>query len=353
MKKTIALIMGGQSEEHDISLISAKNIYLGIDQDRFQILPIGIAKSGEWYLITDISLFKSLDTYNGFDISKYGDLISLIRKKRQVFIINLESQEVVTSLDGVFPIVHGRNGEDGSLQGFFKILGLPCVGADVLGSAIAMDKDVTKRLLLATKELKVPPFCVISKGQRISYSEISKKLGEIIFIKPCRSGSSIGISRVLKEEEFYRSCDKAFKYDSKIILESFVEAREIEVSILGTKEPRASLPGEIIVSDTYYNYESKYFKNTPLTIPADVTEEEKKRLQNTAITVYKTLCIKGMARVDLFLKPNGEIFINEVNTLPGFTPISMYPKLWVASGLSYKDLITELIEESFNRDALF
>ncbi len=353
MKKTIALIMGGESAEHNISLISAKNIYLGANQDRFKIIPIGISKTGEWYLITNISLFKSLDTYDGFDISKHGDPISLIRKGSQIFVMRLETQGVVTALDGAFPIVHGHKGEDGNLQGFLETLGLPYVGADTLSSAIAMDKDVMKRLLSTTDGIRVPSFHVIQKGEETSYKEISQKLGETLFIKPCNSGSSIGINCVSNEEEFSKACTEAFRYDSKVILESFVKGREMEISILGTAKPRISLPGEIVVSGTYYDYESKYLKNTDLSIPAKVTEEEKTELQNAALKAYKSLCIKGMARVDLFLKSNGEVLVNEINTLPGFTPISMYPKLWVISGLSYKDLITELIDESLNRNSNF
>lgn len=341
--------MGGESAEHNISLVSAKNIYLEVNQNHFKIIPIGISKSGEWYLITNLSLFKSLDTYDGFDISKHGDPISLVRKDSQVFVI--KAQEVITALDGAFPIIHGYKGEDGNLQGFLETLGLPYVGADTLSSAIAMDKDIMKRLLFATHGITVPSFQVIQKGEKVSYKEISQKLGEVLFIKPCNSGSSIGINCASNEKDFLKACDEAFKYDSKIIFESFVKAREIEISILGTKNPRVSLPGEIDVSGTYYDYESKYLKNTPLIIPAQVTEEEKNELQKVALLAYKSLCIRGMARVDLFLKSNGEILVNEINTLPGFTPISMYPKLWSVSGLSYKDLITELINECLNRNS--
>ena len=253
-------------------------------------------------------------------------------------------------------MIHGTYGEDGCLQGFFELLDIPYVGANVIGSAIAMDKEITKRLLMLEK-IPVTKFIILKKEDKLA--ERKRKVNQAIkefhfplFIKPVCLGSSVGISKIFSKKEINKAIEEAFKYDNRIMIERFVRGREIECSVLGNSDPKASLPGEI-KSRSFYSYEAKYLNSeeAELLVPAPLSEKIIKKVQKLSIKVFKILKLQGMARIDFFLKPNGQLIVNEANTIPGFTQISMYPKLWQISGIKYSKLLNELIQlsiENFN-----
>jgi D-alanine-D-alanine ligase len=255
-------------------------------------------------------------------------------------------------VDVVFPILHGTFGEDGTVQGLLKLAGIPFVGAGVLGSAVGMDKDVMKRLL-RDAGIPIADFIVYIRSQhkKIDFAAVKSRLGMPVFVKPANLGSSVGVSKADGETDFGIAVGDAFKYDNKIIIEETIAGREIECSVLGNDEPIASLPGEVIAERGFYSYEAKYIDDTgaELRIPVDLPENTVKQIQTTAVKAYQALCCEGMARVDLFLKDDNEIVINEINTIPGFTNISMYPKLWEVSGIPYSELIDRLIQLAIDR----
>ncbi|RMD60394.1 D-alanine--D-alanine ligase, partial [Candidatus Parcubacteria bacterium] len=269
-------------------------------------------------------------------------------------LVNLRDGSSVGSVDVVFPVLHGTFGEDGTVQGLLKLAGVPFVGAGVLGSAVGMDKDVMKRLL---REANLPTarFRVLHRGEsrHISFQELAQELDTPLFIKPANLGSSVGIHKVASASQFRAAVEDAFRYDTKIIVEEFIPGREIECSILGNEEPIASLPGEIVPHHDFYSYEAKYLDEhgAELKIPAELPEPLVARVQELAVRTFKTLCCEGMARVDLFLTEDERLFVNELNTIPGFTRISMYPKLWEVSGVAYSELIDRLVQLALERHA--
>lgn len=255
----------------------------------------------------------------------------------------------------VFPVLHGPYGEDGSIQGLLKLANIPFVGSGVLGSAVGMDKDVMKRLL-RDAEIPIADFLSFTchNKKTINYKSIADKLGLPLFIKPANLGSSVGISKVNDENGFFMAIENAFQYDRKIIIEENITGREIECSVIGNDNPIASLPREIISNTEnheFYSYEAKYIDENEavLQIPAKLSQEKIEEVKELAILTYKVLCCEGMARVDFFMRQNGELIVNELNTIPGFTAVSMYPKLWEASGKSYTQIITYLIELALKR----
>ena len=269
---------------------------------------------------------------------------------------NAASANPLSQLDVIFPIAHGTLGEDGSLQGLLRMGNLPFVGCGVLGSALCMDKDVAKRLL-RDAGLPVAPFVTLTRAMRdtVDYAAVKATLGLPMFVKPANQGSSVGVSKVHDAAEFDRAIDVALRFDHKVIIEKAIVGREIECAVLGNDHPRASVCGEIVLNDAFYSYETKYISETGARVqaPADLPEDIHQQIRELAIQAFKVLECNGMARVDVFLTPEGDVVINELNTLPGFTNISMYPKLWEASGLSYKNLISILIElaiEKYQQD---
>ncbi|HEY4600922.1 MAG TPA: D-alanine--D-alanine ligase [Cerasibacillus sp.] len=353
MKKTsVGIIFGGKSAEHEVSLQSAKNIVDAIDEEKFDVVLIGIDKNGKWHVNNKQSYLKNADDPKHIELNESNQSVAIIPGSSDHQFIQTETAEVLQQLDVVFPIVHGTLGEDGSLQGMLRVANLPYVGPNVLSSAICMDKDIAKRLL-HDAGIKVAEGLVYTraKKQQIDYQTVVEQLGLPLFIKPANQGSSVGISKVATEEEFTTAIEFAFEYDHKIVIEEAIHGREIECSVLGNEDPIASVPGEILPKTAFYSYESKYIdeKGADLAIPADLTEAEVKKVQETAIHAYETLQCEGLARVDFFLTENGDLYVNEINTLPGFTKISMYPKLWEVSGISYTDLITKLIELAIKR----
>ncbi len=347
-KMNIAIIFGGKSAEHEVSINSARNIVKAIDKNKYDITLIGINRSGEWFSFDEQELLLKEKLFSQDKKTKNITVIPFTEKEK--FFLRIGKADKL--IDVVFPVLHGPFGEDGTIQGLLKLFNAPFIGPSVLGSAIGMDKDVSKRLL---KEAGIPIakflVCKSDKKNNISFDKIKKNLGLPFFIKPANLGSSIGISKVKNENEFDKAVKKAFSYDNKIIVEEFIKGKEIECSVLGNENPIASIPGEIIPSHDFYSYEAKYLdKNGAImAVPANISVSITKKIQELASKTFKTLCCEGMGRVDFFLTEKNEIFVNEINTIPGFTSISMYPKLWEASGISYPKLIDRLIELAIDR----
>jgi D-alanine-D-alanine ligase len=349
MKKKIALVFGGRSAEHEVSIKSAFNIYNALDTSLFEPILIGISKEGSWYHFGNAEVFKKYTSLNDSELNPQH-LVSFLSYNEKPFVMIIKTQEKI-AIDCAFPIVHGTMGEDGTLQGYFKILNLAFVGCGVLSSAVGMDKDYMKRLLTEAG-IKNSKCMLIKADEDLSYSEIVKKLGSPFFIKPANAGSSVGVHKVKSESDFQTKINDSFLYDHKVIAEEFIEGREIECAVIGLNHhPKASLPGELIIKHEFYSYEAKYVDahGAEIVIPARLTEEQTKEVQALAIKTFKALGCDGLTRVDFFIKNDGAIYVNEINTLPGFTQISMYPKMWQASGIQYKDLITQLIHLAFEK----
>ena len=306
-KLKIGVLFGGKSAEHEVSILSAKNVIKALDKNKYQIARIKINKNGKFN-------FK-----------------------------------VIQNLDVIFPVMHGPFGEDGSMQGLLKLAGVPFVGAGVLGSAVGMDKEVMKRLL-RDAGIPIGKFIVKKSGEKINFQEIKKVLGLPLFIKPANMGSSVGVSKARNEAEFKKATQEAFKYDSKILIEEFISGREIECAVLGNDQPIASVPGEIIANQEFYSYNAKYIdEGSVAEIPAKIDKKTAKRIRELAVRTFKALNCEGMGRVDSFLTKSGKVYVNEINTIPGFTDISMYPKLWEASGIPQTKLLDILINLSLER----
>ena len=352
MKKRISLIFGGRSSEHEVSINSARNIYKALDRSAFDIFLLGVSKQGTWYLVPENKL-SDLKALNDSDMKNF-QAVTLISYQGSPYILNMVSNEKV-SFDCAFPIIHGTNGEDGTLQGLFKMLNVPFVGCGVLGSALCMDKEYMK-IAMTAADIDNSRFVVIRKHAPQSFSEIKEKLDAPFFIKPANAGSSVGVHKIKSDADFADKLKDAFQYDHKIIAEEFIQGREIECSVMGpNRHPQAATPGELIVKHEFYSYEAKYLdeNGAEIVIPAKLTETETEKIRALAVKTYQVLSCDGMARVDFFLKPSGQLIVNEVNTLPGFTKISMYPMMWQARGLQYSELITKLIGlafEKFNED---
>ncbi|PID51918.1 MAG: D-alanine--D-alanine ligase A [Candidatus Moraniibacteriota bacterium] len=328
-RKRIAIIFGGKSAEHEVSIHSAKNVVAALNKEKYEKILIKIEKNGEWKCLNDA--YEEDRTKRIVPCDHQGDF--------SVF-----DHETRLHIDVVFPVLHGPYGEDGSIQGLLKIANIAFVGAGVLGSAIGMDKGVMKRLL-REKGLLIGDFIVVRYGEKIIFTDIAKKLGSEFFVKPANLGSSVGISKVCDEKSFEKAIELAFSYDNKVIIEKSILGREIECSVLGNNKPRASRCGEIVPKKNFYSYESKYTDGgADLIIPAKIDAEIEKEIQSLAVKVYETLECSGMGRVDFFLTEDHKIFINEINTIPGFTAQSMYPQLWEISGLKYANLIDKLIQ---------
>lgn len=349
----VGIIFGGKSAEHEVSLRSAKNVIEAMDKDKYEPVLIGVDKTGRWHLIQNGEMFSA-----GSD-PKFPKLKEAAQGAAFVpqgggKIVDPETG-VIETVDVVFPILHGPFGEDGTVQGLLKLANVPFVGAGVLGSAVGMDKDVMKRLL-RDAGIPIGKFFTVTDNEPVSFETTVEKLGLPFFVKPANLGSSVGVSKVKDKSEFEKAIADAFNYDRKIILEENIIGREIECSVLGNDEPVASVPGEIIPKHDFYSYEAKYLDDNgaALQIPANLPEQIVKNIQTLAIKTYKVLSCEGLGRVDFFLKSNGEALVNEINTIPGFTSISMYPKMWEASGISYSRLIDRLIElalERFKKEA--
>ncbi len=346
-KQRVGVVFGGKSAEHEVSLQSARNILEAIDKSKYEVVLLGIDKQGEWHLNDASGFLLNADNPATIALNRSGENVALVPGSASQQLITRQQAAPLAQVDVIFPIVHGTLGEDGSLQGLLRMANLPFVGSDVLGSAVSMDKDFTKRLL-RDAGLKVAPWVSVTQAQRASVDAqaVIDRLGLPLFIKPANQGSSVGVSKVDSIEAFNDALDFAFTFDRKVLIEQGIEGREIECAVLGNEAPEASPCGEVVVHDAFYSYDTKYISanGAHVVVPAAISDEASAAIRAVAITAFQALECFGMARVDVFLTDGGEIIVNEVNTLPGFTNISMYPKLWQAAGLSYSALISRLIE---------
>lgn len=346
MNKKLGLLYGGKSAEHDVSLSTAKAATQALNFDKYDIFPVFITRGGEWRVgeqltapaesIEQLAFTRDADSEN--DVTEF--LTSLKERK----------------FDVIFPLLHGTNGEDGTVQGFLEVLNLPYVGNGVLASSAGMDKVSMKQLFEIAGLPQVPYTYFIRndwhKQKDALIAEMEEKLTYPMFVKPANLGSSVGVSKADDREKLIEAVEVALKYDRKIVVETGVVAREVEMAVLGNDEPETSVPGEIKPKTAFYDYDSKYNDNsTDLLIPAPVTADVEAQLSDMAKRAFKILDGSGLVRADFFVTAENEIFINEVNTLPGFTPVSMYPILWKNTGLPYNELIEKLINLGIERHA--
>ncbi|MCE5294335.1 MAG: D-alanine--D-alanine ligase [Chlamydiales bacterium] len=342
-KIRVGVLCGGVSCEHEVSLVSAQNVIASLDPAKYEPIAIFIDKVGHWHHV---------------------EVQALLEQKPQELLLGTTQMCVPVStrapvtmpearVDVVFPVLHGPYGEDGTVQGFLKLARLPFVGADVCGSAVGMDKDMQKRIL-RDAGIPVAKFRTLyaAHRQNIDAEGIAEQLGLPLFVKPANLGSSVAVSKVKTVQELVEAIDKAFEYDKKVLVEECVVGREIECAVLGNDHPIASVPGEVITSYEFYDFEAKYLDDKlQLEIPASLTASQAHQVQELAICAFEVLCCSGMARVDFFLRNDGKLLVNEINTIPGFTNSSMYPKLWQASGIGYVELIDRLIQLALERHA--
>lgn len=357
-KKRVGIIFGGRSAEHQVSLLSAKNVMGALDRSRFDLARVGISTEGQWLYFSEsvAGIFSDENDADKIQLkTSLGEPCTLsLDPRKSGTLLSLKDGRVLDKLDVVFGVLHGPFGEDGTIQGLFELIDLPYVGAGVMGSCAGLDKDVMKRLLKQSGVPITDSLCYrINERTKISYTEVSKALGNTIFVKPARMGSSVGVKKVCSESELFPALDCAFSYDDKILIERGVDGQEIECAVLGNENPQASSIGEVIPAAKYgfYSYESKYIDGdgAQLLVPARLSAELTKKAQAVAIQAFIALECCGLGRVDMFCTKSGEILLNEINTLPGFTNISMYPRLWQDAGLSYPDLITRLIDLAVER----
>lgn len=342
IKKNIGVLFGGESAEHDISVMSARSVYEAIDTEKYTPHLIGIDSSGHWHLIDEAGMQANNGTLPG-DVVQNHSRGRLVIAHRQTGLAFTHDTITLPPLDALFPVTHGPKGEDGTIQGLLELMGIPYVGPGVLSSAVGMDKDVSKRLL---RDAGIPVAEHITVRRHQQSEADVKSFGYPLFVKPANLGSSIGVSKVRNDKELLQAIERGFRHDRKIVIEKAIVGSEIECAVMGNESPIVSVPGKVIYQTDFYDYEAKYdeSKGTALEIPARLPVKVQKRAQETAVQAYQALECEGMARVDMFVTPAGDVYVNEVNTLPGFTKYSMYPKLWEASGIPYKQLITRLID---------
>jgi D-alanine-D-alanine ligase len=381
-KLRVGILFGGRSGEHEVSLLSAASVLRAIDRKKFDVTPIGITKEGRWLAASDADHLLNGDASAGSRRLRAGDPEAtpgakllhegiptlLAPEPRSSTNLNQNQGPGGKSLDVVFPVLHGTFGEDGTIQGLFELAGIAYVGSGVLGSAAGMDKDVMKRLFVEAKLPIVKHVTLLraewEKSPRKAIAQIERALRYPVFVKPANLGSSVGISKAHDRKELGPALTLAARYDRKLIVEEGVggkkaRAREFEVAVLGNDSPEASVVGEIVPGKEFYDYEAKYLSEGSVpVIPAKLSRAESKKIREMAVAAFRACDLSGLARVDFLMDPGGKpaagrrrIYVNEVNTMPGFTQISMYPKLWEASGLSYTDLITRLIEFALERHA--
>lgn len=350
-RKTVAVIFGGKSSEYEVSLLSAASILRNIPEDQYHILKIGITKEGRWLWyegpIDDIEGGRWIH-----HPQNCSAVISPDPFHKGVLKLNENSAELIP-VDCIFPVLHGKNGEDGTIQGLFELAGIPYVGCDLISSANCMDKQITHTLLDAAG-IRTAKWRVLRKSERDQFEnfipEIEEALKYPIFVKPANAGSSVGISKAHDREELLKAVDLAFQHDQKAILEETIVGAEVECAVLGNSYPRATAPGQITPCNEFYDYNAKYISgSSKLDIPANISALATDLVKATAIKAYQVLGCSGLSRVDFFVMEDGSVILNEINTLPGFTSISMYPKLWEAEGIPYDKLIDQLIRLALER----
>ncbi|KRE68991.1 D-alanine--D-alanine ligase family protein [Arthrobacter sp. Soil762] len=362
-KPRVAVLFGGRSSEHAVSCVTAAGVLGAINKDKYEVIPIGIAKSGQWVLASGDTAQWSLSASSLPEVAPSSQTVTLaeIGGEHQLIVAspNQVPQELGT-VDVVFPLLHGPFGEDGTIQGLLELSDTRYVGAGVLASAVGMDKHYMK-VVFESAGLHVGPYIAVTDRQWVKDAEAVRKqvdqLGFPVFVKPARAGSSMGISKVDSLEGLDAAVEEARRHDLKLVIEAGIVGREIECAVLegrGTDSPRTSMPGEISVAagtHEFYDFNAKYVEDdaAALSCPADIPEEAIVRVRELAAAAFDAVGAEGLSRVDFFYTPDGELIINEINTMPGFTPKSMYPQMWAASGLNYADLIDELIHLALNR----
>ena len=347
-KRSLCVIFGGASSEHEVSLMSAESVLRNIDYDKYDVHKIFISKKGEWYYYDGPNDKLSLLSDGGTDGLDRA-IISPDSSEKAILCFK-DGGVLKYPIDAVFSVMHGKNGEDGTIQGLFELAGIPYVGTGVIGSAVCMDKCIAKSLF-ARAGIPQADWVELKQGEN-KIDEIEKRLGYPCFVKPSNAGSSVGITKAHNRAELEDGIKTAFKEDYKVLVESMMTGTEVESSVMGNETPVcAPIVGEIAPAAEFYDYDAKYNNAASiLTIPADLKPEVVEKLRTYAVKSYKACECRGLSRVDFFVnKESGEVFLNEINTMPGFTSISMYPKLWAASGLSYGELINKLIDLAFER----
>jgi D-alanine-D-alanine ligase len=343
-RQRVAVIFGGRSGEHEVSVVSARSVMNALDRERWEVVPIAITRGGAW--------LSPPETQRGLD-----DGCRAFKGAGTSVLTSTEALTALASCDVAFPLVHGTYGEDGTLQGFLEIADMPYAGAGVAASAIGMDKALMKALFREAG-IRMARYAVVrswelAADERAATRYIEETLGYPCFVKPANGGSSVGITRALSREDLSGAFRTAFAYDDKAVIEEALRGQEVECSVLGNEHPEASIVGEVEPDREFYDYHSKYAPDskTALHIPARISDETALRVHELAVRMYRVMGCEGYARVDFFVCNGTEVFANEVNTIPGFTSISMYPKLWAASGLSYPELLTRILELAFERHA--
>ncbi len=340
-KLQLAIVFGGKSTEHEISLLSTRSILREIDKDKYDISLVRIAINGNWFLVDTVDAIESIP-------------ITLIPSKYGTSILAIETGQIIKTIDVAFPILHGVFGEDGTIQGYFRMMNVAFVGCDVMASSACMDKDLTKRIL-RDAGIGIAPYMVATPEYKPDFAKVEKALGLPLFIKPANLGSSVGVFKVENESEYNEKLKEALTYDYKVLIEKAIVGKEIECAVLGNEKPKASLPGQVIMNSEFYDFESKYVNKdaSSTQVPAQLPDDQLEVIRSMSIKAYQAMGCEGLSRVDFFVTNDGEILINEINTIPGFTNISMYPKMWEATGISYPELIDILIElglERYKRD---
>ncbi len=350
MKIRVGVIFGGRSGEHEVSLLSARAVITALDRSNYEVVPLGITKEGRWVLATE-----------SLALMRAGELPNLMLEgggeETHGIVLNPDPT-LDRSIDVVFPVLHGTYGEDGTIQGLLELANIPYVGAGVVGSAVSMDKGMM-RVLFAAEGLPLAPWVTITSNRwqrerEQVIAEIAETIGYPCFVKPANLGSSVGVSKAKNCEELVRAMAIASDYDRRIVIEQAVtNPREIECSVLGNDDPIASVPGEIKPGNEFYDYEAKYLNdNSQLVIPASLADHQVECIKRYAVKAFQAVDCAGMARVDFFIDTEGKILVNEINTIPGFTQISMYPKLWEASGIPFHQLVERLIELAITRNQI-
>ncbi len=341
--ENVLILFGGESPEHDVSNISAANILNEIDSSRYQITKVGITKDGKWYLISDDCTNEDIKSGNWISKIEATAVISPSKEQRGLLVLKNDSITTIP-IDVCFPVLHGSNGEDGMIQALLQLAGIKRVGANCLSSAMAMDKAVSKTIF---EKAGIPVVPAIYLNKNDDWDKIKNEMSLPLFVKPANAGSSVGCSKVFKEEELKEALENAFRIDSKVLVEQYIDCREIECAVLGNETVFVSAPGEISTESEFYDFDSKYINTqcNHLEIPANLPESTKEIIKDYAKKAFLALGLSGFSRVDFFIDKNtGAIYLNEINTIPGFTAQSMYPLLMKNEGISYRDLLDKLIE---------
>ncbi len=352
MRRRVAVIFGGRSAEHEVSVVSARSVIDALDPDRYEVVPIGIDKDGRWHLLEGPPRLEEGSKQLPAVAGDAGVEVALSREPGERALVSDAGER--SAFDVAFPVLHGPFGEDGTIQGLLELAGIPYVGAGVLASAVGMDKAVQKTLFRAAGLPVVPHLVVTEKDWDEDPDQVeagAESLGYPVFVKPVSLGSSVGIAKVKQPDQLAEAVAGAFAHGRKILVEKGMEGfREIECALLGNDDPVASVPGEVIAAGEFYDYRAKYLDgNTVIDVPATLRPETVETVQRMAVAAFTAIDCEGMARVDFFVREPDDVYVNEINTIPGFTSISMYPMMWEASGLTYAELVDRLVELALER----